>query len=104
MHICLLPGTLDRCTVKLRGEDGRKLKLYIHELAFQECQVFVKIYDGDMYLNNARVSSLLSHLWISKACAHADRVCVVLRIDVRHELMLAVWKQCRNLQSPKRMR
>lgn len=47
-------GTRDRCTVKFVGEGGQRFKLYVRDLQFGECQIFVKVYDGDMFLNQAR--------------------------------------------------
>ncbi|XP_053377610.1 serine/threonine-protein kinase fray2-like [Mercenaria mercenaria] len=50
-------GTRDRCTIRFKGDEGRRFKLCIRDLKFGECQVFIKMYDGipeaDV-LNNAR--------------------------------------------------
>lgn len=52
-------GIRDICTVRFTGQDGRKLKLFIRDLLFRECQIFIKMFDGQVEsvsLNTPRYS------------------------------------------------
>ncbi|KAL3851963.1 hypothetical protein ACJMK2_015653 [Sinanodonta woodiana] len=41
--------TRTTCRITLMGTEGKKLKIYIKEMIWKECGVFLRIYDGDPY-------------------------------------------------------
>ncbi|KAK3605823.1 hypothetical protein CHS0354_002456 [Potamilus streckersoni] len=41
--------TRTTCRITLLGTEGKKLKIYVKEMIWKECGVFLRVYDGDPY-------------------------------------------------------
>ena len=50
-------GDRDRCSIKFTGRDGARFKIFVRDLIFDECEVYIKVYEGGS-LNYAKVSRI----------------------------------------------